>query len=84
VLTAAAVLDAPDDPSGRGLLLVVAAVLVLALAAVHVRLLLRVAPRSLAEWPQPVVESVTRRSPAPSAPAPSVPALREPVDATRS
>jgi hypothetical protein len=45
VLTAAAVLDAPDDPSGRGLLMVVAAVLVLALAAAHVRLLLRAAPR---------------------------------------
>ena len=53
MLTAAAVLDAPDDPSGRGLLMVVAAVLVLALAAAHVRLLLRAAPRSPAEPPQP-------------------------------
>jgi hypothetical protein len=45
VLTSAAVLEAPGDPSGRGLLVVVAAVLVLALAAAHVRLLLRAAPR---------------------------------------
>jgi hypothetical protein len=57
VLTSAAVLDAPEDPSGRGLLVVVAAVLVLALAAAHVRLLLRAAPRrssSVTELHEPV------------------------------
>jgi hypothetical protein len=88
VLLAAAVLKAPDDPSGRGLVMVVAVVLVLLVVTVHVRLLLRVAPRDAA-----AVGSVHERaddrtddepavlhptSPAAAAPAPPP---REPVDA---
>ncbi len=87
MLLAAAVLHAPDDPSGRGLLMVVAALLVLLLVSVHVRLLLRVAPRAA-----PEVESTDQRvgderagdegstggGSAAATMAPSVPSVQEP------